>query len=171
MKQNKYSKMNKIYILGFIILVASSCNSNKDIQTQQVNSTTSNLTINIPESIRKDDKLKIEIVNETTDTFTLINPMIKIIEKLDNKEWVLQRILYCPCGANCQPSIPRLELTKNQNQKLEWALKEAWCEKNSNGDLITVTKNAEPGTYRIVVKYERIKFQTEIIYKEFVITK
>lgn len=144
-----------------------SCKSGKEITNNVIESP---INIIIPEKISFNEILNVEIQNTTNDTLILINPVIKTIEKMIDGNWVLQKIRYCPCGADCQQAIPRMELFNTKNFSIEWNLKESWCVKNENGILEKKISKVTPGIYRVVIKYEKEKYQTQIIYKEFEIT-
>ncbi len=114
-----------------------------------------------------DDNYKFEIKNNSDTTITIYNPKIKTIEKLENKNWELQRILYCPCGARCQPAQKRMQLLPDESVHLQWNLYETWCDNDKNGNLVPKKNFAGYGKYRIKIKYEKEKNKILTHYKEF----
>lgn len=157
-----------LFILPFMIFL--SCKTTEEIQTVTKSSINESVIINIPEKISVNETLTIEIQNITNDTIILVYPVIKNIEKFSEGNWVLQRIRYCPCGADCHQAIPRMELTSDRNFSIDWNLNESWCVKTDNGIQKKQISKVLPGLYRVMVKYEKVKYQTQTIYKEFEIT-
>ncbi|MBI9052818.1 MAG: hypothetical protein JEY96_03320 [Bacteroidales bacterium] len=155
-------------ILPFMLFL--SCKTTEEIQTVTKLSINEPIMINIPEKISVNDTLTIEIQNITSDIIILVNPVIKNIEKFSEGNWVLQRIRYCPCGADCHQAIPRMELTSDRNFSVDWNLNESWCVKTESEIWKKQISKVSPGLYRVIVKYEKVKYQTQTIYKEFEIT-
>jgi hypothetical protein len=151
-------------------MIFLSCKTTEEIQTVTKSSINESVIINIPEKISVNETLTIEIQNITNDTIILVYPVIKNIEKFSEGNWVLQRIRYCPCGADCHQAIPRMELTSDRNFSIDWNLNESWCVKTDNGIQKKQISKVLPGLYRVMVKYEKVKYQTQTIYKEFEIT-
>ena len=154
-----------IKLISLIFLI--SCVGQKLNQSQTYQE---KIVINTPEVVKLGEVLNIEIKNISNDTITLINPVIKKIEKFENENWRLLRILYCPCGANCQPAIPKIELLSNQNVLLNWNLNESWCIKNEYGEIQSETQPADTGLYRILLLVDS-ENKIDTLVKEFKILK
>ena len=160
-----------IYLSLILFLILASCKSLESGNENNKSLNDLDITTKFITKVDETKSLQIEITNVSNDTLTLINPVIKTIEKLNNGNWTLQRILYCPCGAACQQAIPRMEFIPDQKMKLEWNLNESWCVREKDEALKTIVREAKPGIYRIKIKYEKQKYQTKVLYKEFEIVK
>ena len=162
--------MNSFFTFRYLVLVFAfgvllfGCKTTSRIQDRDISDTETVLLIS---SETKDDIIKFEIKNNSDTIITIYNPKIKTIEKLENNKWVLQRILYCPCGARCQPAQKRMELQANQVIYLQWNFHETWCETDKNAILATKKEFAVFGKYRIKIKYEREVNNIVTLYKEF----
>lgn len=163
------SNPGKILLLSWFGYVLLSCQANLFSLQQNPSSPLSDkIEIKLTLEIKIGETQIFEIFNGSDDRIIVYNPAIKNIERLEGKEWRKVRILYCPCGANCEPPPETKVLIPDEKHILRWNLTESWCgEMQENNIPKTERIDPTPGLYRIKVRYSTSEGPKKTIWKEF----
>ncbi len=154
-----------------IILLLSLCSSNPFVkETDFLCEKT--IRISYKETVKQTEGFSLDIKNVSKDEIFIHYPGYKPIEKKKGDEWVKVKILYCPCGQNCDAPPQKKILNPGQKYRVYWNLLEGWCEENLNGGIPkTIEKKVESGRYRISLFYSQGNEEKVTIIKEFEIVE
>jgi len=139
-------------------------------QTSSNDSTEGFIQLNLNETFKVGETVRIEIMNISDMPLTLFNPTETYIEILEGTQWRRLKILNCPCDAPCNAPPEEIDLLPLKSIQLKWDQEERWCGKKMEQTNIrqTLMKEAIAGLYRIRIHFKlKQDHEQKRVYKEF----
>jgi len=158
-----------LYPFSIAILLLFGCSPIKDIVVvNDLKTDHEELIIDFKKEVHINEFAEIKIVNKSKTSINIYGPYLKKMEKYSDNTWTKVRIIYYPCGADCEAPPKILVLKPGESHPYKWNLMESRCENiQKNGIPLTVEKKCEPGLYRIRVDYGEDENKKSTLYYEF----
>ncbi len=161
--------ITKICLLAIIIFA---CKSQHGTSKSNSNSL---FSIDIQEKYSIREPIKIAVTNTSTVSFSIIDPELIHIERLNNGVWEKVKILTAPCGSPGNAPMEKILVKPNDSHYFQWDQKERWCEykqgkENKTSLPKTIEEQVPNGKYRITIIYQLKNSPIfDKLYKEFLI--